>query len=57
MTQEEKKALQRWAEHHTAMAADVPVEDWMSARDIEHRRTELEHDPIEWIKYFFPKYA
>ncbi len=57
MTQEEKKALGRWAEHHKAMAADVPVEDWMSARDIERRRTELEHDPIEWIKYFFPKYA
>ncbi|MBQ3804888.1 MAG: hypothetical protein II844_03650 [Prevotella sp.] len=57
MTQEEKKALQRWAEHHKAMAADVPVDDGLSVRDIERRRMELEHDPVEWIKYFFPKYA
>lgn len=57
MKQEEKLALQRWAEHHKALAADVPVEDWLSTRDIERRRTELEKDPIKWIQYFFPKYA
>jgi hypothetical protein len=57
MTLEDKKALQRWAEHHKALAADVPVEDWMSKRDIEKKRMELEKDPIAWIKYFFPKYA
>lgn len=57
MTLEDKKALQRWSEHHKALAADVPVEDWMSKRDIEKKRTELEKDPITWIRYFFPKYA
>ena len=57
MTLEDRKALQRWEEHHKALAADVPVEDWMSKRDIEKRRMELEKDPIAWIKYFFPKYA
>ena len=57
MTLEDRKALQRWEEHHKALAADVPVEDWMSKRDIEKRRTELEKDPIAWIRYFFPKYA
>ena len=57
MTLEDRKALQRWEEHHKALAADVPVEDWMSKRDIEKRRMELEKDPIAWILYFFPKYA
>lgn len=57
MTLEDKKALQRWAEHHKALAADVPVEDWMSKRDIEKKRTELEKEPIAWIRYFFPKYT
>ena len=28
MTQEEKNALKRWKEHHKALAADVPVEDF-----------------------------
>ena len=55
MTQEEKRALQRWAEHHKALAADVPVEDWMSRRDIETKRARLEKDPVAWITYFFPK--
>lgn len=57
MTQEEKKALQRWAEHHKALAADIPVDDGLSAREIEKKRAELEKDPVEWIRYFFPKYA
>ena len=48
MTLEDKKALQRWSEHHKALAADVPVEDWMSKLDIEKRRAELEKDPIAW---------
>lgn len=52
MTQEEKKALQRWAEHHKALAADIPVDDGLSARDIEKKRAELEKDPVEWIRYF-----
>ena len=30
MTQEEKNALKRWEEHHKALAADVPVEDFTS---------------------------
>lgn len=57
MTQEERNALQRWAEHHKALAADVPVEDWLSQSEIDKKRKKLEEDPIKWIKYFFPKYA
>ena len=54
---DDRKALQRWTEHHKALAADVPVDDWMSRHDIEKRRRELERDPIAWIRYFFPKYS
>lgn len=57
MTQEERNALQRWAEHHKALAADVPVEDWLSQSDIDRKRKKLEEDPVKWVKYFFPKYA
>ena len=57
MTIDDKKALARWAEHHKALIADVPVEDWMSQRDISRKRMRLEADPVEWVKYFFPKYA
>ena len=57
MTIEDRKALQRWEEHHRALAADVPVDDSLSKRDIEKMRARLEKDPVEWIRYFFPKYA
>ena len=57
MTQDERNALKRWEEHHKALAADVPVEDWLSQSDIDKKRSKLEDDPIAWIKYFFPKYA
>ena len=50
MTQEERNALQRWAEHHKALAADVPVEDWLSQSEIDKMRKKLEEDPIKWIK-------
>ena len=57
MTQDERNALKRWEEHHKAIAADVPVEDWLSQSDIDRKRRKLEEDPIAWITYFFPKYA
>lgn len=57
MTQEEKLSLSRWEEYHKSFLSDMPVEDWMSRRDIEKKRQQLEADPIEWIRYFFPKYA
>lgn len=57
MTQEERIAIKKWEEYHKSFSADIPVEDWMTHRDIEKRRKELEADPIKWILYFFPKYA
>ena len=57
MTQDDRNALKRCEEHHKALAADVPVEDWLSQSDIDRKRKKLEEDPIAWITYFCPKYA
>lgn len=57
MKQEDKLALQRWAEHHKALAADIPVEDYLTQSEIDRKRKALEADPVAWIRYFFPKYA
>ena len=57
MTLEDRKALQRWEEHHKALAADIPVDSSLSQKDIIIQRERLEKDPVEWIRYFFPKYA
>ena len=40
-----------------SLAAEMPIEDWLTRKDIEKKKAELEADPIKWIKYFFPKYA
>ena len=57
MKQEEKLALARWQEHHKALASDVPVEDYLSPYELDKKREWLEAHPVEWIRYFFPKYA
>lgn len=57
MRLEDKNALQDWQEFHKAYASDMPVESGLTKHDIDKRRKQLEADPIEWIKYFFPKYA
>ena len=57
MKAEEKRALEQWEEHFKALSADVPIEDWLTPLEIEQKRARLEKNPIEWIKYFFPKYA
>lgn len=57
MKAQDKLALKRWEEYHKSFTADMPVEEFSSRREIDARRAKLEADPIEWIKYFFPKYA
>lgn len=54
---EEKKALLQWGNLMDSLAAEMPIEDWLTRKDIEKKKAELEADPIKWIKYFFPKYA
>lgn len=57
MTAEEKKALQKWEDHHRALAADIPIDDSLTKLEIERQRKQLEKDPVEWAVYFFPAYA
>ena len=53
----DKQALELWRRFHEGLAKDVPVDDGLSRHEIDRRRKELEHDPVEWIRYFFPAYA
>lgn len=57
MKEEDKIAIRAWEEFHKSFNADIPVDVTLSRVEIEKRRKELEANPIEWIKYFFPKYA
>lgn len=55
--QTEKQSLELWVKFHESLAKNVSVDESLSRREIERQRTELEKDPIAWIKYFFPEYA
>lgn len=57
MTQEERQALRNWEEFHKSFNADVTIDATLSRGDIERQKKELEKNPVEWIKFFFPKYA
>ena len=57
MTQEERQALRNWEEFHKAFNSDMPVDSALTRHEIEKRKKQLEREPVEWIKYFFPKYA
>lgn len=57
MKQIDKNALADWQEFHKSYASDMPVENGLTRHDIDKMRRRLEADPIEWIKYFFPRYA
>lgn len=57
MTQEERQALRNWEEFHKAFNSDMPVDSALTRHEIEKRKRQLEREPVEWIKYFFPKYA
>lgn len=53
----DKKALARWEDFHKGLLKGIDIDDSLSRREIERRRTKLEADPVEWIKFFFPVYA
>lgn len=57
MKQEDKIALRQWEEFHRSLISNMVVDTTLSARDIQQERERLERDPVEWIKFFFPKYA
>ena len=44
---EEKKALLQWGNLMDSLAAEMPIEDWLTRKDIEKKKAELEADPIK----------
>jgi len=57
MKQVDRNALKEWNAFCEDIKNATPVDTSMSDADIEKHRVYLEAHPIEWIQYFFPKYA
>lgn len=56
-TYEEKQKLKEWEEYCRDIASSTPVEVNMTEAEKAKKKIFLEAHPIEWIKYFFPKYT
>ena len=54
--QTELEAKRKWEEYIADLRRETPVENLTQA-EIVAKRNYLEAHPIEWIQYFFPKYA
>ena len=57
MKQIDRDALKDWAKFIEDIKNSTPVDTSMSDADIEKHRIYLEVHPVEWIKFFFPKYT
>ncbi|HBG39915.1 MAG TPA: hypothetical protein DDW85_00710 [Porphyromonadaceae bacterium] len=57
MKQEDRQALKKWKEEKEDILRSTPVDKNMSRAEIERHRLYLEAHPVEWIKFFFPKYT
>jgi hypothetical protein len=57
MKQQDRDALRDWEAYKEDIKNATPVDNTMSDADIERHRVYLEAHPVEWIQYFFPKYA
>lgn len=57
MKQEERTALANWEEYKTDISNSTPVDVSMSQAQREKHLLYLEKHPIEWIGFFFPRYA
>lgn len=51
-----KQLLNDWNEYRNSLVQDIPVEFLSESAKLK-KRAELEANPLEWIKYFFPKYT
>lgn len=56
MRQEDKLSLRNWEEYKADINNSTPVEN-LSEAEVTRKKAYLEAHPIEWIKYFFPKYV
>jgi hypothetical protein len=57
MKQIDRDALREWEELKENIKNSTPMDTSKSPAEIEKHRIYLEAHPIEWILYFFPKYA
>jgi DNA-binding cell septation regulator SpoVG len=57
MTQKERQLKREWQEFLEDIKNATPVDKKMSAAEIEKHRIYLEAHPVEWILFFFLKYA
>ena len=57
MKQEDRIALKAWKERKEDILRSTPVDTTMSFAEREKHRLWLEARPIEWIKFFFPRYT
>lgn len=57
MRQEDRVALKDWQEYKEDIMRSTPVDINMTFAEREKHRIWLEERPVEWIKFFFPKYA
>jgi hypothetical protein len=53
----DKQILRDWDEYRKSLINDTFVDDEMSESERQAKREALERDPIEWIQFFFPKFA
>ena len=57
MKQIDRDALKNWAEYLEDIKNSTPIDVSMTDAEIEKNRIYLEAHPVEWIKFFFPKYT
>lgn len=57
MKQRDRDALKLWDEIVKSIENGSPIDPTMTPVAIDRHRVELEKHPVEWIKFFFPKYA
>ena len=57
MKQIDRDALKRWEAKKQEIFNDTPIDESMSVAEIERHRRHLEDHPLEWMQFFFPRYA
>lgn len=57
MKQIDRNALREWEVLKDNIRNSTPIDNSMSTAEIEKHKKYLEAHPIEWIKFFFPKYT
>lgn len=57
MAKTNKQAVREWEQYRKALITDTAMEQNLTGAEIEKHRADLEANPIEWMKFFFPNYA